>query len=116
MKVTREETIKNHRKMWNWIADQIRDGRKDTISALKIKYLIEHGYNPDTILHGCFCCEYSVQENGDYDNYCESCPLIWGNEEYCEDGYFCENEGWNWTVFTEENAKEIASLPEKRCI
>lgn len=115
--MTREEAIKNHRKMWNWIADQIRDGRKDvTIGELKIQYLIEHGYDPVTIRHGCFCCEYAAQESGDYVDYCKSCPLIWGNEEYCENGHFCENEGWSWLAFTKENARKIANLPEKRCI
>lgn len=122
--MTREEAIKNHRTMWNWIADQIRDGRKDvTISHLKEKYLIEHGYDPDTILHECFCCEYAVQENGGYndygdycDDYCESCPLVWGNENLCKPGYFCENTGWYWAKRTEENARKIANLPEKRCM
>lgn len=115
--MTREEAIKNHRKMWNWIADQIRDGRKDvTISHLKEKYLIEHNFIPALIFHHCFCCEYVLQESNDYDDYCESCPFIWGNEKHCEDGYFCENEGWNWAVFNKENAKEIANLPEKRCM
>lgn len=115
--MTREEAIKNHRKMWNWIADQIRNGRKDvTIHDLKITYLIEHGYDPDIIRHKCFCCEYAFQESDDYDDYCESCPLIWGNENLCKPGYFCENRGWYWGTRTEENARKIANLPEKRCI
>ena len=121
MKLTREEAIANHRKMWNWIADETE--RRQAIVS-KSDYL--HNTLWRDILNECFCCEYSYQESG-----CESCaycPLDWGNNQK---SFMCENiRSYNglkglhaaWVNFAKKDdwrnaakiARKIANLPERK--
>ena len=66
-KYNKEETIKRHREMWNWIADQVETGKitgdKDvspTIHELKglaIKTL--HPEDDGKLLANCYLCDYA---------------------------------------------------------
>ena len=119
MKLTKEKAIEEHRKMWNWIADQLENGVTEEIWTLKKRYCKE---NELSLMHDCFCCEYN-------DNFrkCDDCPLLWGAEEY-QDTTFCvpeyDDNGVSWWKanshsMNEEYAeaakisRQIANLPEK---
>lgn len=69
MGLTREQTITEHRKMWNWIADNLESMRMN-VCTLKQMYCNENEWN---LLHNCFLCDYCNQN-------CEECPLYWGEE------------------------------------
>ena len=56
MKLTKQKAIEEHRKMWNWIADQYEKGCVTDIHALKSEYMGETGLE-GRLLHNCFCCE-----------------------------------------------------------
>lgn len=118
MELTREEAISEHRKMWNWIADEIeKEKRYQYIEGLKKEYCDREGYY---IRNNCFCCEYT------YTKYiCDYCPIEWKSEvedfmciqKYEEDddeGLYalcCNERDW------EEQAKlarQIANLPERQ--
>lgn len=64
MELTREEAISEHRKMWNWIADEIEKEKRDGIQWLKNKYCAQNNLE---LRSDCFCCEYT-QRN------CSACP------------------------------------------
>ena len=121
MKLTREEAIANHRKMWNWIADETKR-RKAIVS--KSYYL--HNTMWRDMVNECFCCEYSFQKFGC--ESCRNCPLDWGSNQ---ESFMCENirsyndlKGLyaNWIDFITRNdwrnaakiARAIANLPERK--
>lgn len=124
--LTKQKAIEEHRKMWNWIAEQYENGSMESAYDLKERYCRTHGYYH--MEHECFCCEYDKQVGTKEDDYCKYCPLIWGTEKettsyYCE----CYNTGlwsriWEGTVYKTMNigrdeavklAKQIANLPER---
>ena len=110
MKLTKQQAIEGHRKMWNWIADKIeREERRVYISDLKKNYCREN----NVVLHNrCFCCEYSIY----FDLSCEKCPVDWIKTKHC-----CDNEKSlynlviNASTWQEqaELARTIANLPER---
>lgn len=104
IELTKEEAIKRHRMLWNWIADEtLRQKRFVT----KWEAFAHFGW-PD-ILNHCWCCEYSGAG-------CNLCLVDWGT------GYGCEINGspyllWHNSRSYEDTAKyarEIANLPERR--
>lgn len=94
MKLTREQAIAEHRKMWLWISRQImKDYAKyGTVKEpywYKCDYL-NCNFPDETIRSKCFCCEYV--ESLDEDK-CEAfCPFYWNDKNTiltC-----CENLGY----------------------
>ena len=86
MELTKQQAIQEHRKMWNWIADQYKTGQKLNIRVLK-KYYIYTVYPGEYVLNDCFCCEYERVED------CSRCLLIWGEAE----GATCEySDSWEY--------------------
>ena len=70
MKLTKSEAIANHRKMWNWIAEEtLKQKRK----VEKSEYFKAHGIT-DIPPNECYCCEYSA------DKKCDDCLIDWGGE------------------------------------
>lgn len=126
MSMTREEAIKKHREMWNWIADWIeRCESTCNIDILKEYYIYT---NEDIIMYNvykefyncCYCCVYA-------DNNCNRCPVEWPStakefmcevtdNEYTDDGLWLEcfaSKDWKEQV---ELARQIANLPERNII
>ena len=115
-KLTREQAIIEHRKMWNWIADNLGK-TKGTVYDLKVIYCEENGFK--YLCAHCFCCQYAHFN-------CDYCPLYWGSEND-EFNTYCESDienAVNWlnsdslsmkNKFKEaaEIARKIANLPEK---
>ena len=130
MELTKEQALEEHRKMWNWIADQYENGRVGDIHAMKEEYIEETEYR-ERILHNCFCCEYTTQKQ-DSLNICKHCPVVWGTEVY--DKFFpCEHFLSAYEKLRDEScklfygvlidiekcarlAREIANLPERECV
>lgn len=127
IKMTKEEAIVNHRRLWNEIADMLDRGERcNHVDVLKRQALNNIGEEND-IHNNCYCCEYAK-------NDCSRCPVIWNNESY--DDYMCEigyeddfsiyvehNSEWaNFLILIGEKdydtaakiAREIANLPERR--
>lgn len=92
--LTKEQAIAEHRKMWNWIADQLEnhDNPGCDIFTYKLKYMQENFPYYD-VRNNCFCCHYAAQEQENdgnfFTNYCIYCPLIWGTEDNTDE-FFCE--------------------------
>ena len=81
MKLTREEAIRQHRKMWRWIADKLKSEEvmsHFSIASYKREY-IETYFPGSEIYTRCFLCEYadSVMKS-DGVIRCKYCPLKWG--------------------------------------
>lgn len=131
MELTKEQATIEHRKMWNWIAEQYKSGNIDNIADLKSNYLSQ--YDDGKWLHipyGCFCCAYDTCERGKRGGEtCEYCPVEWGSnvdkymccDRYVEDDR-CGLYGYLYylsitsTRDPQELAKlaeEIANLPER---
>lgn len=91
----KQEAIQNHRKMWNWIAEEIKKEKNlfkyNSLSDLKECYFEIN--NLPEIQCNCFCCEYVDKYKGGWflRESCMGCPLVWGTEEVINDGLcFCE--------------------------
>lgn len=66
MKLTREQAIKEHRKMWNWLAEHPDMDKDDYLELNDFEY----------VENECFLCHYSHQNDGEYCG--EDCILDWG--------------------------------------
>lgn len=124
MNLTKDQAIKEHRKMWNWIAEQYKHGNTRVVYELKKEYCSWYGIE---ILHDCFCCEYAFNVCV-HENRCKYCPIVWGTE-HLHEGWFCERtldseQGLYGKLFNltlnkfepedaYELAKHIAELPER---
>lgn len=89
VKLTKEEAVKLHRDMWNWIAEQIEfyDNPSEVIYMLKCKYLYSNGYID--VDKECFCCEYVRQHSKGICDTC--CPFNWTSRKRftkCMGGYY----------------------------
>lgn len=72
----REDAIKKHRAMWNWIAEQIEKYQRTmNIDILKAYFLKQQG--DDTLdmqlYENCYLCCYTTV-------VCKNCPLLWPSE------------------------------------
>ena len=75
MQLTKEQAIQEHRKMWNWIADQYEkrtDLLKITENVEDLKaFYIDAVFSDEMIEGDCFCCEYDKKFGG----LCDYCPI-----------------------------------------
>lgn len=124
----KEETIKRHREMWNWIADQVESGTiyPDTfpgILSLKAK-AIRTLFPEDVgmISSNCYLCDYAYYESleravTNMEKKCRFCPLGYGETTTpggCLNGIYGNllNESITPVEFV-RLAREIANLPER---
>lgn len=108
--LSREQTIIEHRKMWNWLADQYEKG----YFVSKRDYLDQAGFGEVSM--DCFCCDYD-------DNFCMDCPICWGKDLYARCGEddtpyvrwyeLYERSAYESIQLLAKYAREIANLPEK---
>ena len=73
MELTREQAIKEHRKMWHWLAEHPEKCKKDYFEVYHEKF--------DYMSNSCFLCEYSRQNSGYYCH--EDCLCDWGETNKC---------------------------------
>lgn len=107
MKLTREQAIAEHRKMWNWIADQIEENEvRFFIADLKEQYTEKNKFKIEL---NCFMCEYDLQ----YGGMCEHCLLTDSQSNECLNGLYgkcARAETWQEQA---KLARQIANLPER---
>lgn len=131
MKLTKKRAIEEHRKMWNWIAEQYENETDilfelHNVERLKDYYIRLH-FNELSDLEmtsNCFCCVYDDQYHYD----CSNCPLEWeSNDNYMpciqmgdEPGLFEIVYVLTRSTFLKESiefcgkiARKIANLPER---
>lgn len=109
MKLTKQQAIEGHRKMWNWIADEI-EKRKKVLDITKAKRI--YCANKKLYLkYNSFCCDYS-------DAFCNNCPLEYGENNSC---YNLKRNGLRDMVYKAatwqeqaELARKIANLPKRK--
>ena len=120
--LSKEEAIRKHREMWNWIADRIMERKQSVIiDNLKREYVLQHKEN---IAYNCYLCDYCIDMQGGVKfKRCKYCPLDWESEgdedglyqclaSYEEVGLYRKVGG---TVVWEEQyelCKKIANLKE----
>lgn len=126
--LTKEQAVKEHRKMWNWIADET-EKRKQTINkydyAHKMGLDLMPGYELFQQNHLCFCCVYdklnAEQSDFHFWHNCSHCPIDWQVKSK-NGNYMCEKEQsplhhYNTAhpdyVLTAKYARQIANLPER---
>lgn len=131
--LTREEAIRRHRLMWNWLADESEKGK-----LVRKKDAFKHfGWNIYDAISLCWCCEYAenlwqIDETDEEKHLCDFCPLDWSNgknkaiKANCSTISIrngCERSGlyrlWCCSItvdFVESSklARIIANLPEKK--
>ena len=96
-RISKEEAIKNHRAMWNWIADQYEKGSNQRVRFLKREYIDTMDPNRDERIKklyvSCYCCYYAginniVGADNEYMFNCDQCPVVWPS--YAGEGMCCE--------------------------
>lgn len=122
--LSKEEAIRKHREMWNWIADRIKERKRSVIiDNLKREYVEQH--NEYVVSYNCYLCDYCIDMMDDEElkERCKYCPLDWESdgdedglyqclENYDEMGLYAEAKS---TVVWEEQyklCKKIANLKE----
>lgn len=129
--LSRDEAIKKHRGMWNWIAERIRESERVwDVDNLKQEYVKQHN---ECVMHNCYLCQYCIDKVAEdrWDERCKYCPLDWessGDEDglyQCLDDCECEGKSsgyysiaritritGNWE-YQYELCKKIANLKER---
>lgn len=120
MELSKAKAIKEHRKMWNWIADETYKTEEcvdkcDYLNHNKECKEMDKRYNLSEHFN-CFCCAYAGRNNSSFAyERCENCPLHWGDNRCFDDSYFhdwglaCQNDDWE-TAY--KLARKIANLPK----
>lgn len=127
MKLTREQAIAEHRKMWLWISRQIMNDYVEnrmvrTIYFYKCVYL-NNVYPNERIKSRCFCCEYVTQHGI---KCYKDCPLYWNDkhtaltcDNFIEHGYYnvitdiVSYSAEGYAFVTLEEAKRAARIAYK---
>lgn len=78
-RLTREQAIKNHRKMWQWIrAQTLRQKR----CVNEQDYFTANNFSFESIpLAKSYLCEYNRECNRG--NSCKNCPVLWNGLDCC---------------------------------
>lgn len=94
MKLTREQAITEHRKMWKWISRQIMKDYKEQCSIKSIvrykRIYLKNNFKNEYIYNSCFCCEYAKCKNG-VQECINNCPIYWNDDntsKLCDMGYY----------------------------
>lgn len=96
MELSREQAIKEFRKMWKWISDETLK-RKNCI--LKEEYFKENNIE-EIPKNKCYLCEVASFWGG-----CDVCPIEWKGCTCTE----LQSEYWEWIVAVSANNYELAS-------
>jgi len=105
--LSKEEAIKRHRMMWEWMSEESLKQKRVVIKQEAFEHF---GWDMDGIAHCCWCCEYAEQylKLSNRENLCSHCPLEWPNGRCTNNhnnGYYDE-----WFKCLYKNDYEKASL------
>lgn len=115
MKLTFDQAVEEHRKMWNWISEKLKYQECSSDFLNLKKFYIAEYFPTEEIESSCFCCEYLNNiciKNPP--SVCESCPIIWP-------GGNCTANSSPYDLLSREPtiekavtlAKEISNLPQR---
>lgn len=82
--LTREEAIRRHRLMWNWIADETEKTGEPIDKSDAFKHF---GWGGSKVLSSCWCREWAHWERNldlykdNFKSLCFYCPLDWSTGE-----------------------------------
>lgn len=128
--MTIKECQEEHKKLWNWIADETEKWGYPVLKQEYFKY-VERLSVPR---HGCFACQFALDNTGNHFmvNACDKCPIKWNKNEvarhvhhsFCEHLDYSPYRKWLWGVEMYKShpeiikelsklAREIANLPFK---
>ena len=130
MKLTKEQAIEEHRKKWNWIADQYKNGSEEIVEVLETEYFKRRNIKLEADSP---CCDYAFRKlkelvGDDFvylDLYgCDYCPVDFGDETCTCDispyskmfDHEMEKLQLGQVIdsrYMEELARQIANLPER---
>lgn len=126
--ITKEQAIQEHRKMWNWIADETE---KTRVRHTKLNYILNNTTMHDRLYliehASCFCCVYGHNKHMQdchSGSKCDHCPLEWGSDldRYMCTSMYSPNDGkglyTKWydapnIETTVKYARQIANLPKR---
>lgn len=121
--LTKEEAIRLHREMWDFIHKGINENGVDIPTVrgdLKDEFLNSIGLEKYKVKNQCFLCEYSYQQcirNLDTKNFCYYCPLDWcvgcDNKNNCKKIFCCECGKTNRLNWQFSDCETIRDLKEK---
>lgn len=109
MKLTREQAIAKHRKLWNWIADETIRTKTPTP---KYAYFISKLRIYNVPMNCCYCCEYTIKI---LKATCKDCPINWEYGDCTLSEYEKWSEAYNNNDYelAAKYARIIANLPER---
>ncbi len=127
MKLTREQAISEHRKMWRWIAEET-EKRKELVRKKEYMAIF---FTFDEVFSHCFCCDYAANKYNRSDfngSYCDYCPIDWGSKTedlMCMDKERIDDDRGLYALWyniqfyddykrAAELARQIAELPERK--
>ena len=112
--LTKEEAIRRHRMMWEWIGDETLKRKECVTETEALDFL---GWNPRTIFSHEWCCEYAH-------GVCYHCPIAWPAKDinvacisYYGNGLYdlwcksVERDDWRTAAYY---ALYISMLPERK--
>lgn len=112
--ITREEAIRRHRLMWNWIADETERRGDPVHKRAAFKHFCWDKNDAQSTCWACTFAEVRAVSSG-----CHRCPLVWTGG-YCanddENGLYDQWQDAYWNRETKtaaDLARQIANLPEK---
>lgn len=112
MELTRERALELHRQMWS---DMQRDLGDCPIGIERVDYkerwCEEHSLT-GMIANDCFLCEYAFCNSESIG--CNSCPIIWGDEDKMSCGYCCGDDDDRSNSYHNMPISEILALPERK--
>lgn len=118
MRLTKQKAIKEHRKMWNQIADWYEadfEEIKKNYDVVNVKRAYMRKNHFHGVINNCFCCEYGLREmnrkhkySGDNDvDRCANCPLCWDSKSK---SLMCAMRNGEWEEYAEGYYQEAIDL------
>lgn len=122
MTLTKEEAIRRHRLMWNWIAQMSIQEQRCVSKPEAFKHFGWEDARSD-----CWCCEFADTQTmrgcSRYSEMCQHCPIMWP-DLVCSNGFdflYDKVVDFSWDKLDENNyvkmakyAYKIADLPERK--
>lgn len=110
-----KKAIENHRKMWNWIADET-EKQKRAVDKWEYYFAMKI-FSKNIPFENCYCCEYTIINQRDS---CNNCIVKW-TDGGCMKTENSEYRKWVNAKFRGDYkqaaklARIIANLPEREC-
>lgn len=79
-RLTREEAIRLHRKMWQDMQAELGDDPSYYERVCFKKKWVEDHFPNERVNSDCFLCEYAQSVVGDSFTRCRACPIMWNSD------------------------------------